>query len=213
MPREKDRDWDDNLYSKIDHYNLVENLEQCLQCGKCTGNCPVAAITPSYNPRVIVNDILAGSSVRLLDSEEIWRCFWCANCYRLCPVDIHYPLLMMQLRYMALENGYGLKYVLPINKFTFRALEKGLTFVPGKRGVEKIMRLRTSIGVEPWPQVSEKAIREYRAIFEQTGAKAWMENIQNMTEKPVRFSYLEGRMANEYTKGNNTPGTDRQSAG
>lgn len=197
MPKELEKDWDENLYKKIDRYNLVENLEQCLQCGKCTGNCPVAAITPSYNPRAIINDILSGDVSRLLDSEEIWRCMWCANCYRVCPVDIQYPLLMMQLRYMALENGYGLKYVLPINKFAFRAMEKGLTFVPGQKGIDKIMGLRSSLEAPPWPEVSDKAINEYREIFEQTGAKKWMEDLENSAEKPVKLSFSEGRLTNE----------------
>jgi len=197
LSRERDRDWDENLYSKVDRYNLVPNLEQCLQCGKCSGNCPVAAITPSYNPRQVINDILTGSTVRLLDSEEIWRCFWCANCYRVCPVDIHYPLLMMQIRYFALENAYGLKYVLPINKFAFRALDAGLTFVPSQRGIEKIRRLRTEIGMEPWPEVSEKAKTEYRAIFEQTGAVAWMQALEQKTERPLKLSYKEGRLGSE----------------
>lgn len=197
MPRERDKDWRDNLYGEIDKYNLVENLENCLQCGKCTGNCPVAAITPSYNPRFIINEILTGNTARLLESEEIWRCFWCANCYRLCPVDIHFPLLMMQLRYMALENNYGIKYVKPINKYAFRAFDKGLTFVPGERGVQKINRLRTSIGVEEWPEVSDKAIAEYRAIFEQTGAIEWMEKLEEMVEKDVNFSLERGGVTNE----------------
>lgn len=197
MPREREKDWDENLYKKIDRYDLVQNLEQCLQCGKCTGNCPVAAITPSYNPRAIINDILSGDITRLLDSEEIWRCFWCANCYRVCPVDIHYPLLMMQLRYAALEEGYGLKYVQPINKYAFRAMEKGLTFVPGQKGIEKIMKLRSQLQATSWPEVSEQAIKEFCEIFEQTGAKAWMENLENMPEKPLRLSFLEGRITDE----------------
>jgi heterodisulfide reductase subunit C len=162
MPREYDREWDPELYHKVDRYHLVENLEQCLQCGKCTGNCPVAAITPSYNPRAIINDVLAGSTARLLDSEEIWRCFWCANCYRVCPVDINYPLLMMQLRYMALEQGYGQKYVVPINKFVFRAMEKGLTFVPGQKGIEKIMRLRSGVGSQ------SRGLRSLMKLFHNT---------------------------------------------
>ena len=197
MPRETDRDWDPELYKKVDRYHLVDNLEQCLQCGKCTGNCPVAAITPSYNPRAIINDVLSGSITRLLDSEEIWRCFWCANCYRVCQVDINYPLMMMQLRYMALENGYGQKYVNSINRFVFKAFDHGLTFVPGQKGIEKIKRLRTGVEAEPWPTVTDEAKAQYRAIFEQTGAVEFMEKIQNSEEKPLRLSYLEGRIANE----------------
>ncbi|MBC7074968.1 MAG: 4Fe-4S dicluster domain-containing protein [Syntrophomonadaceae bacterium] len=194
LSRERDKDWDQDLYKKVDRYRLVENLEQCLQCGKCTGNCPVAAITPSYNPRQVINDILRGSPVRLLNSEEIWRCFWCANCYRLCPVDIHYPMLMMQIRYYALENGYGLKYVVPINKYAFRALDEGLTFVPGRKGIEKIKKLREGIGVDSWPEVSDKAKQEYRAIFEQTGVVDWMRALEEKTEKPLSLSYLEGKI-------------------
>lgn len=197
MSREHYHEWDDNLKEKVDRYGLVSNLEECLQCGKCTGNCPVAAITPSYNPRAIINDILAGSTQRLLDSEEIWRCMWCANCYRVCPVDINYPMLIMQLRYLALENGYGLKYVLPINKFAFRAFEEGLTFVPGQKGIEKIMRLRSGIGAVPWPEVSDKAKEEYGEIFKQTGGRQWMENLEKIQEKPLRMSYQEGRISNE----------------
>lgn len=197
MPREKDSNWQEDLYEQIDKYKLVVNLEQCLQCGKCTGNCPVAAITPSYNPRAIINDILTGNNARLLDSEEIWRCFWCANCYRICPVGIHYPLLMMQIRYVALENDYGLKYVLPINKYAFRAMEKGLTFVPSERGIEKIKGLRSSIGVDPWPEVSDKAIQEFNEIFEQTGAKERMKELNVRAEKMVRFSYEGGGISNE----------------
>lgn len=197
MAKEGSDKWDEQLYQKVDRYGLVSNLEQCLQCGKCTGNCPVAAITPSYNPRAVINDILAGSTERLLDSEEIWRCMWCANCYRVCPVDINYPFLIMQLRYMVLEKGYGLKYVLPINKFAFRALEEGLTFVPGQKGKEKIMRLRSGVDATPWPEVSDKAKAEMAQIFAQTGARQWMEALEKEEEKPVRMSYREGRITHE----------------
>ncbi len=197
MGRERSLQWDEELYRKVDRYALVGNLEQCLQCGKCTGNCPVAAITPSYNPRQVIHDILTGSRERLLDSEEIWRCMWCANCYRVCPVDINYPLLMMQLRYMALENGYGLKYVVPINKFAFRAMEYGLTFVPGQKGIDKIKKLRSEIGVEPWPAVSDRAKYEFSEIFKQTGAFDWMNALAGREEKELRMSYTEGRLVDE----------------
>jgi heterodisulfide reductase subunit C len=146
---------------------------------------------------MIINDILSGNTSRLLDSEEIWRCFWCANCYRVCPVDINYPFLMMQLRYLALENGYGLKYVNPINKYAFRAFDEGLCFVPGAHGVERIKKLRSSINVVPWPEVSEKAKKEFREIFELTGAYDWMKDIESKQEKELRMSFAQGGITNE----------------
>jgi heterodisulfide reductase subunit C len=194
VPREYDRNWNEDLYNNIDRYNMVKNLEQCLQCGKCTGNCPVAAITPSFNPRDIINDVLTGRAARLLDSDEIWRSMKCGTCYRGCPVDISFPSLVFELRFNALENGYGQKYVNLANKFVFRAMDYGLTFVPGKKGMERIMKLREGIGIEPWPTVSPQACEQLKAIFEQTQALQYMEKLSNDTQKPLRLSYEEGRI-------------------
>lgn len=194
MRRERDKDSVEDLYAQVDAYDLVPNLRECLSCGKCVGGCPVAAISPSFNPRQIIRDVLAGTSERFLDSEEIWRCFWCANCYMGCPADIHFPLLMMQIRYRAIERRYGLKYFLPFKKFALRARDDGLTFVPSPKNRERIMRLRAGMGMSPWPEVSEKARAEYRALFELTGTTAYLEAVDEESEKPVRFAYLEGRI-------------------
>ncbi|MEQ8201309.1 MAG: 4Fe-4S dicluster domain-containing protein [Syntrophomonadaceae bacterium] len=197
MPREKYRDKVPGLYHKVDAYHLVENLETCLACGKCVGNCPVASLTPSYNPRQIIADVLNGEASRWLQSEEIWRCFWCAGCYTVCPNDIHFPLLMMQLRYMAAENNYGLKYIMPFKRFGLRAREDGLTFAPGEKGREKIKRYRSNLGASPWPEISERARREYRELFDLTGTTAHLEKISDEDEKSVGLRYAEGRITGE----------------
>lgn len=172
-------------------------MRECLACGKCAGICPVAAITPSYNPRQVIRDVLAGSEERWLASEEIWRCFWCANCYTVCPADIHFPLLVMQLRYRALEKGYGLKYIAPFRRFALRAREDALTFAPGAKGRERIKDIRAGIGAEPWPAVSEKAASEYRELFDLTGTTKWLDDIARDEEKPLRPGYVEGRIVRE----------------
>jgi len=198
LPRERFRDRDEHLYHKVDAYRLVENLEQCLQCGKCAGICPVASLSPSYNPRQIINDVLSGSHARWLKSEEIWRCFWCAGCYTLCPVDIHFPLLMMQLRYLAISSRHGLKYVVPFKRFALRAREDALTFAPGgARGRERIMGIRGRIGLTPWPEVSEKAREEYRALFDLTGTTDFLEQIREEEDLPVELAYMEGRITGD----------------
>jgi heterodisulfide reductase subunit C len=195
LPRERYRDRDENLYATVDAYHLVENLEHCLQCGKCAGICPVASLSPSYNPRQIISDVLSGSTSRWLKSEEIWRCFWCAGCYTVCPVDIHFPLLMMQLRYLAVASLHGLKYIAPFKRFALRAREDGLTFAPGSaKGRERIMGIRGGIGLTPWPEVSEKAREEYRALFDMTGSTEYLDRIREEEDQPLELTYLEGRI-------------------
>jgi heterodisulfide reductase subunit C len=195
MPRERYRDRDQNHYSTVDTYRLVDNLEQCLQCGKCVGICPVASLSPSFNPRQIINDVLSGSHVRWIVSEEIWRCFWCGSCYTVCPMDIHFPLLVMQLRYQAIASRHGLKYIVPFKRFAVRAREDGLTFAPGSaRGRERIMGLRGSIGLAPWPEVSEKARTEYRELFDLTGTTEFLEQIREEEDKPLELAYGQGRI-------------------
>jgi len=201
LPRITDRDCHENLYEKVDRYKLVENLEACLQCGRCTGACPVASLSPSYNPRQIIRDVLAGFEDRWLKSEEIWRCFWCANCYGLCPADINYPLLMMQLRFLAVENNYGVKYVSVFKRFAIAAWHDGLTFAPrSDKGREKIKIMRAAAGLPPWPEVSDKAKAEYNAIFDLTAARASIEAIDEEDDRSLDLTYMEGRIRHEDEK-------------
>jgi len=197
MPREKYSEKIDELYKQVDAYNLVENLESCLTCGKCVGNCPVASLNPSYNPRQIISDILSGDSEKWLPSEEIWRCFWCANCATTCPMDIQFPLLMMQIRYRAIEKNYGLKYIMPFKRFALRAREDALTFSPGEKGREKIKRIRTNLGASAWPEVSDRAKTEYKELFDLTGTTEYLEKLSDEAEIPVTFRYTEGRIIND----------------
>jgi len=47
------------------------------------------------------------------------------------------------------------------------------------------------------PNVSERAIREYSEIFMQTGAYAWMKNLESLDEQALSLSFMEGRLVDE----------------
>jgi hypothetical protein len=118
-------------------------------------------------------------------------------------MDIPYPMLMMQIRYMAIENGYGLKYFFPFKRFAMRAMEDGLTFAPASpKARERIAGIRQGIGLSAWPEVSEKARSEYKTLFEMTGAADFLASICEDMEKPVRLTYLEGRITRARGKSN-----------
>lgn len=112
-------------------------------------------------------------------------------------MDINYPLLVMQLRYRAVERRYGLKYILPFKHFALRAREDGLTFAPGSKRRGRIMAIRKAIGLSPWPEISDRARQEYKALFDLTGTTAWLENIEEDAAGPVQFTYREGKITRE----------------
>lgn len=194
MQIERSREWREGFQKEIDPWKLVNNLRACMACGKCVGSCPVAALTPSYNSRQIIRDVLLGNKDRIVESEEIWRCLWCASCYVACPANIHFPTLMMLLRFCALEEGYGIKHVRVFKRFALKAREDGITFVPGKSKLERLAALREKIGLTPLPEVSERAKEEYKALFDLTGTTSWLLSLDEKTEKEVQLTYREGKL-------------------
>jgi heterodisulfide reductase subunit C len=86
-----------------------KNIIQCIECGKCVGECPAAKVS-NYNIRKIIQKVLRGDRSVLRDSD-IWYCFLCERCKRVCPKeDINIPLLILNLRNESFKKGYGPRY-------------------------------------------------------------------------------------------------------
>ena len=101
---------------------------------------------------------------------------------------------MMQIRYRAVEAGYGLKYFQAYRKLTLKAMAEGMSFVPGEKGRAKVEKLRSGMGMSPLPEVSDKAKSEYNALFEMTGSRAWVDSVANKPEAPIELNYSKGRI-------------------
>lgn len=194
MKRELSQDWSEDFKKTVEASGLTDDLRQCLACGKCVGACPVAAITPSYSPRQIIRDVLMGNPERIIQSEELWRCFWCAGCASTCPAGIKFPLLMLVLRYYALEHGAGKKYVIPFKRFVERARLDGVTFQPGSKKLEKIKSLRSAIGLAPLRLVSEQARQEYQKLYELAGTLEWLDQLEEQDEHQLSLSFAAGKL-------------------
>lgn len=195
MKREQASNWSLEFENAIATSGLADDISRCISCGKCTGVCPVAAISPSYNPRQIIREVLLGNYERIVKSEEIWRCFWCANCAATCPSEIKYPLLMLYIRYFSMSHGAGKKHVDPFIRFVTKARKEAVTFQPGKPArLDEIRALRSSLGLAPLRIVSDKGIAEYQKLFEITGTDEWLKNYQETPEVPIDLSYLEGKI-------------------
>lgn len=77
----------------------------CLDCGVCTGSCPVARCTPTFSPRLMVEKALMGKAEDFLSDPDVWSCLTCARCTHRCPADIDYLTFARGIREEALKLG------------------------------------------------------------------------------------------------------------
>jgi len=77
------------------------NVRSCLECGKCTSNCPVACIKEVYSPRAVIEGFHLGMEERVLSGRELWMCTGCYLCAQRCPSDVGYPEFVATVRAMA----------------------------------------------------------------------------------------------------------------
>ena len=83
-----------------------ETMTLCYQCGTCASSCPVAKITPRFNPREVIKLSLLGEKDEVVSGEAIWLCCSCYNCQERCPQKVEIADLMYALRNIAFREGY-----------------------------------------------------------------------------------------------------------
>ena len=81
-----------------------QNLLECLQCGKCTGGCPIASEMVS-GPRQLIAQVLADMSRDALSNPTWWYCVSCGTCMTRCPVEINMYQVATALCEIAEERG------------------------------------------------------------------------------------------------------------
>ncbi|MFX0072484.1 MAG: 4Fe-4S dicluster domain-containing protein, partial [Candidatus Hermodarchaeota archaeon] len=93
----------------IDDVEENRNIQHCISCGKCVGECPASKIS-KFNIRNIIQKILKGDR-SVLSNSDIWYCFLCEKCKRVCPREgINIPLLIINLRNESFNKGFGPRY-------------------------------------------------------------------------------------------------------
>ncbi|OEU64284.1 MAG: hypothetical protein BA867_12910 [Desulfobacterales bacterium S5133MH16] len=76
----------------------------CLDCGVCTGSCPVSRVFPEFSPRQIIERSLY--DLEELSDHTIWSCLTCAQCSVRCPADINFPEFIRLMREQAHFVGF-----------------------------------------------------------------------------------------------------------
>ena len=80
-----------------------EGLFSCLQCGSCSGACPLS-IYMDYTPRRIIALVREGFRKDALSSVTIWLCASCYSCAVHCPRQIRVTDLMYSLKREAIQR-------------------------------------------------------------------------------------------------------------
>jgi Fe-S oxidoreductase len=81
-------------------------LLECIQCGRCTGGCPVSLKT-SLNIRSIIYECLVEDTVDPSRMDMLWDCTNCLTCTIRCPKDVHPSDVIIGLRGYIVGEGRG----------------------------------------------------------------------------------------------------------
>ena len=81
-----------------------ERITRCLQCGTCTGSCPVS-YAMDISPRMVIALFRAGETAEILRSRTIWICASCYMCTTRCPQAIKITDLLYALKRTAMDAG------------------------------------------------------------------------------------------------------------
>jgi len=90
--------------------NLLKetNAFYCLECGKCTGVCPVARYSGSFSPRRVLARSLFDSHPGENESGGLWSCLTCGQCEEVCPSNIDYDrFIQLQRKALGIEKREG----------------------------------------------------------------------------------------------------------
>lgn len=80
-----------------------QQIDYCMECGVCTGSCPISQERSQFSPRQMIKRTLVEVEGDILKSKDIWACLSCSRCSDRCPVGIDFPAFIRSYRQKAIE--------------------------------------------------------------------------------------------------------------
>ncbi|MEW6615871.1 MAG: (Fe-S)-binding protein [Thermodesulfobacteriota bacterium] len=78
---------------------------RCIQCGKCSGGCPMLRKS-HFNIRKFIYDTFDKDAAKVVfEREGIWDCTTCSACLKKCPKGVDTTGIVMGLRGLMVEDG------------------------------------------------------------------------------------------------------------
>jgi len=122
-----------------------EQLEDCIQCGTCSGVCPLS-IYMDYTPRQVMALTRGDFKNEVLRSVTIWLCASCYACAVECPRAIRITDIMYELKQRAIQEGiYPKRFPIPVlaRKFSEMVRKNG-------RITEMLLVMKLFLATNPW---------------------------------------------------------------
>jgi heterodisulfide reductase subunit C2 len=105
---------DPTFSSRIAALAYGEKMFSCIQCGTCSGTCPVSHYM-DFTPRRIIAMVREGFKQEVLNSITIWLCASCYSCTCECPREIKITDVMYALKQEAIAQGmYPKRFPAPV---------------------------------------------------------------------------------------------------
>ena len=99
-----------------------EQLKSCIQCGTCSGVCPLS-VYMDFSPRQVMALTRADFKHEVLRSHTIWLCASCYSCAVECPRGIRITDIMYELKQRAIHEGiYPKRFPIPVLAREFTAM-------------------------------------------------------------------------------------------
>lgn len=91
-----------------------EGLQSCIQCGTCSGVCPVGSHM-DYSPRQLIGLARSDFKHQVLRSRSIWLCASCYACTTACPREIRITDILYALKQLAIrEQVHPPRFTVPV---------------------------------------------------------------------------------------------------
>jgi len=91
--------------------NVIRRLVQqyrvflCIDCGKCTGACPLAQVDSAFSPRLFARRVIEEGIDNDYVRSKVWNCLTCGLCRERCPEGIDFAQFVRALRRLYFESG------------------------------------------------------------------------------------------------------------
>lgn len=153
----------------------------CVECGKCSGSCPVARVNEGFSPRVIVEKALSGMKGEIEGDRELWSCLTCEACTLKCPSTVKYSEFIRGMRSSAFNSGY-----------TSRCSQGGLM-----HSIQKIQSCRDLVQNRIQWVSDDLKISSKGDVLYFTGCLAYFENLFSAFVNPIEIARSTVKIMNK----------------